>query len=229
MFKHAYWFFSYLGVMSFSAAFAMGFRHDPQAPFANLVFNVILYTVFIAVHILMTTPAFKKAVFGRPEGTTFERRIFVTVSVVTWVSVYWLHKPTGGFAFVAPAWLQFIGTCGLLLSVVAFFEFATFESLGRLLGLPGNELSHSAGAETPLMTEGPYASVRHPMYRAACFIVLCSLLIHPHAGQLLFAVLSAASFLGFVPFEEAQLVRARGEEYREYMRRTPFRAFRGVW
>ena len=67
------------------------------------------------------------------------------------------------------------------------------------------------------------------MYRAAFFLTFSSLLIHPHAGQLLFAILTSASFLGFIPFEERQLVRARGETYREYMRTTPYRVFRGIW
>ncbi len=38
-----------------------------------------------------------------------------------------------------------------------------------------------------------------------------------------------ASFVGFVPFEERQLLAARGDEYREYMRATPYRIMRGVW
>ncbi len=95
--------------------------------------------------------------------------------------------------------------------------------------MPGTELSHSVGAETPLMTEGPYARVRHPMYRAAFFYAFSSLLIHPNAGQLLFAVMVSASFLGFISFEERQLIKARGEEYRDYMRRTPYRVFHDLW
>ena len=79
------------------------------------------------------------------------------------------------------------------------------------------------------MVDGPYASVRHPMYRAAFFATLASLLIHPNAGQLLFAIMVTASFVGFIPFEEHQLLKARGEEYRAYMARTPYRVFRGVW
>ena len=67
------------------------------------------------------------------------------------------------------------------------------------------------------------------MYRAAVFIVFASLLIHPNTSQLLFAVLVAASFLGFIPFEERQLVRARGDEYRVYMSQTTYRVFRGIW
>ncbi len=51
------------------------------------------------------------------------------------------------------------------------------------------------------------------MYRALSF---SSLMIHPNAGQLLFAVMVAASFVGFITFEERQLIKNRGDEYREY-------------
>jgi len=221
--------FAFLGVMSFSAAFLMGFRHEPGAPAANILFNIQLFAGFIVVHIAMTMPAFKKLVFGRSEGTLFERQIYVTISIVTWVGMYWLHEPIAVFGFTSPAWLQFIGYCGMVLSIVAFFEFANFETIGGLLGKPGTILSHSVGSETPIMKEGPYASVRHPMYRAAFFLAFSSLLVHPNAAQLLFAILTSAGFLGFIPFEEHQLVKARGDDYRDYMRTTPYRAFRGIW
>lgn len=229
MFRNLYWLFSHLGLMTVSAAFIMGFKHDSQAPFENLYFNIVLYAVFITIHILMTMPAFKRAVFRRPEGTPFERRIYITITVVTWLAVYYLHRPVPGLAYTSPFWLQFLGLCALLLAFVAFFEFATFENLGSLLGVPGSQLSHSTGAETPLLTEGPYASVRHPMYRALSVLTFSSLLIHANAGQLLFAVMVTASFLGFIPFEERQLINRRGDEYREYMKRTPYRVFRGIW
>jgi protein-S-isoprenylcysteine O-methyltransferase Ste14 len=224
-----YTIFAFLGAMSFSAAFFMGFRHEPSAPAANILFNILLFAVFISVHIVMTMPAFKKAVFGRPEGTLFERQIYVTISIATWVGLYWLHEPVALFGFTSPAWLQFIGYCAMVLSIVAFFEFATFEAIGGLLGLPGTDLSHSVGVETPILTEGSYASVRHPMYRAALFITFSSLLVHPNAAQLLFAIMTSAGFLGFIPFEEHQLVKARGDAYRDYMRATPFRVLRGFW
>ncbi len=229
MFKNLYWLFSHLGLMTVSAAFIMGFKHDAQAPPENLYFNIVLYTVFIVIHILMTIPAFKRAIFGLPEGTPFERRIYITITILTWLAVYFLHRPVPGFAYAAPYWLQFLGLCALLLSLLAFFEFATFEKLSNLLGMPGSELSHSTGAETPLLTEGPYASVRHPMYRAFCFLAFSSFLIHANAGQLLFAVMVTASFIAFAPFEERQLIKARGDEYREYMKKTPYRVFRGIW
>ncbi len=75
MFSQLYWFFSYLGLMVLAASFVLGFRHEAGAPVSNILFNLGLYAVYIAVHIVMTMPAFKKAVFGRPEGTISERQI----------------------------------------------------------------------------------------------------------------------------------------------------------
>ena len=229
MFKHVYWLFSHLGLMTLSASYLMGFRTAADAPAVNLLYNLLLYLAFIAVHIVMTMPAFKKLVFGHPQGSSFERRVYVTVSVLSWIAVYALHRPLAGFSYVPPAWVQYVGYCAVLLAIVAFFEFATFDGLAHLLGMPGTQISHTVGAETPLMTDGPYAVVRHPMYRAAFFIAFCSLLIHPNACQLMFAIMTTASFVGFIPFEEYQLLRARGDAYRQYMQATPYRLFRGVW
>lgn len=221
--------FGYLGLMVLPATLITGFRHDPAAPASNLWLNVGLYALFIAVHILMTMPAFKRAVFGRPEGSPRERRIYVSVSILSLLAVYVLHRPVGGFGFESPAWLQLVGLCGVLLGIVAFFEFASFEGMGSLLGLPDKPLSHSVGAETPLLTDGPYSSVRHPMYRAAVLYCLASLLVHPNSGQLLFALMISASFVGFIPVEERQLLRHRGAEYEEYRRTTPYRLLKGLF
>ncbi len=153
------------------------------------------------------------------------------ISAVLFILLYvpigynYFYRPVPGFGYSSPFWLQYLGLCVLLLSFVAFFEFATFEVLGSLVGMPGSQLFHSTGAETPLLAEGPYASVRHPMYRALSFLAFSSLMIHLNAGQLLFAVMVAASFVGFIPFEERQLIKNRGDEYREYMKKTPYRIF----
>lgn len=229
MFKCAYWLISYLGLMTVSAAFIMGFRHAPTAPLDDLWFNLAIYAVFIAVHIVMTVPAFKRLIFRSAAGTSFERRVYIFTTVVTWLAVFALHRPIGGFGYESPEWLRFVGLCAVLLGVVSFYEYSTFENLASFVGMPGAPLAYSVGSETPLMTAGSYAQVRHPMYRAAFFICFASLLIHPNAAQLLFACLVTASFFAFVPFEERQLLNARGDEYRAYMAQTPYRIFRGIW
>jgi len=230
LYKRAYMLFALLGLMSVSASFILGFRFDPAAPAGNYLYDIELYVVFIAVHILMTMPAFKRVVYRDPAGTPAERRIYVAVSIITWLAVYWLHKPVPGFGLWAgPGWMVFLGLCGILLALVAFFEFATIDRLCMLVAVPGYELSHTTGVETPLMTEGSYSDVRHPMYRAFFYLAASSLIMHPNTGQLLFALMVWLSFIVFIPFEERQLIKARGAQYLEYQQRVPYRVFRGIW
>lgn len=224
-----YAFLAILGVMAIPASFVMGFRFEEDAAAINYLWNVLLFAAFMAVHIIMLLPGFKRAIYGRPNSSPFERRIYVVVSIVTWILVYVYHQPVPGPAFAAPVWLQFIGICGVFAGFLMFFEGATLGFLRAFMGTPGTDLSHSADGSTPLMTEGSYASVRHPMYRGAVTYAFASLLIHPHAGQLLFAVMFSLSFILFVPFEEKALIRARGDEYLSYMSVVRYRVFRGVW
>lgn len=227
--RAVYWWFGHLGLMAVSAAVILGFRHAPDAPVANYLVDLLLYGAYVGVHLVMTRPAWKRLVTGRPEGTPLERRLYIMVAVTTWVAVYAWHRPVPGFAVVPAPWLQYLGLCGMLLGFFAFLEGATFQATAGLLGVPGATMGYSHGAETPLMTEGSYASVRHPMYRGFLCMLAASLLVHPDAAQLFWAVMIGATFVVFVPVEEDQLLAQRGEPYRLYMERTRYRLFRGVW
>ena len=95
--------------------------------------------------------------------------------------------------------------------------------------MDSTELSHSAGTETPLMTKGSYAKVRHPMYAGAMILGAGGLLIHPHMGQLVFTLLIGFTFILFIPIEERMLIKKRGDEYKEYKKQVPYRLFPGIW
>jgi protein-S-isoprenylcysteine O-methyltransferase Ste14 len=224
-----YGWFSYLGLMAVSASLLVGFRHDPSAPVVNYAYDAALYLAYVAIHYVMLTPAWKRAVTGRPEGTPAERRVYIAVAVVTWVLLYAFHRPLPGPALAASPWLVYLGTCAFLLSFFAFLEGATFDALKGLLGIPGATQTHSAASTTPLLTTGSYASVRHPMYRGATCMSLASVVIHPNAAQLVWALAIALTFLAFIPLEERQLLRTRGDEYRGYMAVTRYRVFRDIW
>jgi protein-S-isoprenylcysteine O-methyltransferase Ste14 len=224
-----YGWFSYLGLMAVSASLLVGFRHDAAAPPIHYAWNGALYLAYVAVHYVMLTPSWKRWVTGRPEGTPAERRVYITVAVVTWVLVYAFHRPLPGPAYATNPWVVYAGTCAFLLSFFAFLEGATFDALKGLLGIPGATQTHSAAVTTPLLTTGSYASVRHPMYRGATCMSLASIAIHPNAAQLAWALAIALTFLAFIPIEERQLLRTRGGEYRTYMQVTRYRVFRGIW
>jgi protein-S-isoprenylcysteine O-methyltransferase Ste14 len=227
--RTVYWWLGHLGLMVVAAAVILGFRHSAGAPAINYLYDLLLYGAYITVHLLMTRPAWKRLLTGRPEGTPAERRVYIVVAVATWLAVYALHWPVPGPAVEPPPWLRYLALCGVLLGFFAFLEGATFERTAGLLGVPGAVMSYSHGAETPLMTEGSYAHVRHPMYRGFLLMLAASLLVHPNAGQLFWGVMFALTFVGFVPVEEAQLIAQRGEQYRLYMETTRYRLIRGVW
>lgn len=224
-----YGWFAYLGLMTVAAAMLVGFRHDPAAPAFNFLYDAILLAAYIAIHYLMLTPRYKTLVTGKPEGSQAERRVYIVVAIVTWVVVYATHRPLPGPAIAANPVVIYFGTCAFLLSFLAFLEGATFEGLKGLFGIPGVEQTHTAAARTPLLTTGSYASVRHPMYRGATCMCLASVLIHPNAAQLAWAIAIAATFILFIPLEERQLLRLRGDEYGVYMRVTRYRLLRGIW
>jgi protein-S-isoprenylcysteine O-methyltransferase Ste14 len=227
--KRLYQLFGYFGLASIFGSMLYGFRFDPSAPQENIYFNLGLYGLFVVPHLVMTRRWFKKAVWGSASGSTGERQVYITISILSWILVFAYHRPIPGPIVWVPEWLRFMGMLGFVLSIMAFFEGVTFPMLDGLLGAPGTSVSHSHGPETPLFTEGPYARVRHPMYRAAIFSGLCSLIFHPQAGQLLWALLIGGTFVAFIPVEERQMIAARGNDYEAYREKTRYRLFRGLW
>lgn len=231
VYRIAYRVFAYFGLFTIHGSLLYGFRHEAGAPSLNYAKNAALYAIFLVPHLVMTRSWFKKAVWGNPAGSPRERRVYIAVTVITWLAVIALQQavPLPGPAWVSPEWLRFSGIVLFLLTMFLFFQGATIGMIDGLLGVPGSVSAYAHGPETPLFTDGAYSSVRHPMYRAAVLAGLCSLLIHPNVAQAFWALALGGTFVAFIPVEEAQLMAARGEDYRAYIQRTPWRLFRGVW
>ncbi|MHC4208764.1 MAG: methyltransferase family protein [Planctomycetota bacterium] len=228
-YKTAYRLFAYFGLLSVSGAILFGFQFGAAAPAGNYAFNVLLYGLFIVPHLILTRSWVKRWLWGNPAGHPRERRFYISLTIVTWLGIFVLHRPVPGIALELPPWTFFVGIVLFLIFFRMLFEGVTTPMIDGLLGVPGSVKAYAHGPEAPLFTEGPYAQVRHPMYRAFLLIGLASLLIHPHTGQLLWVALIGTTFILFIPVEEAQMIRARGEDYLEYRKQTPWRIMRGIW
>lgn len=91
------------------------------------------------------------------------------------------------------------------------------QTLGRFF-----TLHVQVTGDQPIIQDGPYRYVRHPAYTGALLFILGAPLLW-HAW---FALAAAAIAFGLwfrrrIEQEEAVLVEAKGEAYREYMRTTP--------
>jgi protein-S-isoprenylcysteine O-methyltransferase Ste14 len=118
-----------------------------------------------------------------------------------------------GFAFPAPDWLRWAGV-GLGIISVGLFAW-THAVLGRFWSpylqlRPGHRL----------MTEGPYARIRHPMYSAIVGWLISLGLVAASWVPLILAALGVLNFLLRIRGEEKMMLEQFGDEYREYMKQT---------
>jgi len=227
--RKAYRALGYLGIMSIFGALLSGFQASPAASWDSAWINLGLYALFMGPHLVMTRAWWKRAVWGDPAGKPSERRFYILVTLACWWAVLALQRPLPALEVALPPVVRFAGLLAFLVCFLGFFHGITFAMIDALLGVPGSVSGYTHGAETPLFTEGAYAEVRHPMYRSALLAGLASLLVHPSLTQVFWVALIGGTFLAFIPVEEAQLVRARGEDYLRYRERTPWRLFRGIW
>ncbi len=230
---------AYFGLMSIFGSLVAGvLLEDMNAPVENFGYNLAVYGGFIVLHLIMTRSWFKRALWGNPAGSPRERRVYIATSVATWFAVLYLQRPLpyatiafpdGLVALHVPGVLRFAGFCAFLASFLLFFQGISFAMIDGLLGVPGAAGGYTHGAATPLFTEGAYAEVRHPMYRAVLLAGISALIYHPTLAQVFWTALIGGSFIAFIPVEEAQLIAARGDDYRKYRECTPYRLFKGIW
>jgi protein-S-isoprenylcysteine O-methyltransferase Ste14 len=74
--------------------------------------------------------------------------------------------------------------------------------------------------ESPLIVDGPFAIVRHPIYALSIALMTCSLIVVPTPPMLVIAVTHIALMLAKARNEEDHLRTRHGAAYDDYCRRT---------
>jgi protein-S-isoprenylcysteine O-methyltransferase Ste14 len=124
-----------------------------------------------------------------------------------------LLRPVGAH----PQWGVTIGLgvqlLGILISLVAFL------TLGRSFGF--------AAADRGLVTRGPYALIRHPIYAAYLLVLSGYLLQSISVWNALVVLLVTSCNVGRALVEERLL--ATSEPYEAYRSQVPWRLLPGVW
>jgi protein-S-isoprenylcysteine O-methyltransferase Ste14 len=125
------------------------------------------------------------------------------------IGVKWIDA----FLFSLPGWLRWLGFILGILTVI----FWTWTQV-HLDTQWSAQLQLSR--EHHLVTTGPYARIRHPLYSGMCgWFVALSLL----TANWIFVgvcVLTLVGLLWRIPREEQMMIEAFGDEYKAYMQRT---------
>jgi len=74
--------------------------------------------------------------------------------------------------------------------------------------------------EVPLITDGPFRYVRHPIYTLSMLLMICSAVVVPTVPMLGIAIVHFVLMQLKARHEERHLLRLHGEAYRSYLART---------
>lgn len=147
-----------------------------------------------------------------------ERLVLLSIEVnfvLVWVMVVLL---LGRDARLAPAaWSAPCAAAGALVACAgSALAVAARLRLGRwFTGTFGIKPGHE------LVTDGPYAIVRHPMYTGALTMIAGCALAWCSVGTLVLAVALALPFWLHTAIEEPMFAAHFGDAYREYQKRVP--------
>ena len=155
-----------------------------------------------------------KAAIQREGKVMFGIRFVSFFLLIAWL-VFYAVNPSWMQAILIPfpAWLRWAGfVLGLVsLALGTWVQAALGKEWSAQLQLR---------AEHHLVTTGPYARVRHPLYTAGFGIGVAFALV---SANWVFAALAVVSIVGMaarVPREEQMMVEEFGAEYEAYMQKT---------
>ena len=188
-------------------------------------FNAIFWALFASMFLLRFWFGFRVWLTGErllPDRAARQRegfwarnldRLFSLLLAVV-VLLWFQGNSLRSLAFPAPDWLRWAGL-GLGITSMGLFAW-THTVLGRFWSpscvqlRPGHQL----------ITAGPYAQIRHPMYSAILGWIMSLGLVAANWTPFVFAALGTLNVILRIQGEEKMMLEQFGDDYREYMERT---------
>lgn len=144
----------------------------------------------------------------------FIARVVIFLALMAFFVMYFGGVPwIDAFQFPLPPWLRWLG---FAISVVTVCFWTWVQVTLDTQWSPQLQLTQGHR----LITTGPYARIRHPLYAGMCGWFVCLSLLTVNWIFVGACVLTFAGLLWRIPKEEQMLIEAFGDEYNEYMKRT---------
>ena len=177
---------------------------------------IISWIIYFTLHSVFALTSVKKAFYSVGLRSQTYRLIFNICAILLLVPILLissaidsnhLFEPTNAFKFGGLV----LATWGILVVKIAFRSYDTKAFLGI-----GN-----LDAENKFSKDGLLKSVRHPLYSGSILILLGYFIFDPKISTLISVSLMIIYFIIGIQFEESKLIKAFGEEYKDYKRKTP--------
>jgi protein-S-isoprenylcysteine O-methyltransferase Ste14 len=141
-------------------------------------------------------------------------RVVIFFALLTFLFMYFIGAGwINTFSFPLPDWLRWIG---FAIGIVTVFFWTWVQAALDTQWSPQLQLTQ----DHHLITSGPYARVRHPLYSGMCGWFIALSLLTANWIFVGTCVLTCVGLLWRIPKEEQMMIEAFGEEYKTYMQHT---------
>ncbi len=186
-----------------------------------IVVNVVLMGIFAIQHSVMARPGFKTW-WTRIVPEAVERSTYVLISSLLLILLFWQWRPLTGVIWevanpIGATVLWAVFALGWLLVLLSTFIIDHFD----LFGMRQVYFYARAKPMPPLKFKVIlfYKYVRHPLLLG--WLIAFWGIPRMTEGHLLFAVVTSIYIFVAIQFEERDLVKAHGDDYRDYQRKVP--------
>jgi len=184
---------------------------------------LLLLLMLIAMRVVFMVRVRRSGGRIMPDETAIKReggrgffifRVAAFVALMGFLVMYFLGaKWIDVFSFPLPAWLRWTGLAIGFISVIFWTWTQLTLDTQWSAQLQLTEHHH-------LVTTGPYARIRHPLYAGMLGWGMALSLLTANWIFVAVSLLAIAGLLWRVPKEEQMMIEAFGEEYKAYMQRT---------
>jgi protein-S-isoprenylcysteine O-methyltransferase Ste14 len=195
----------------------------PDLPLALLTATICVYWLGVGVMIVRVRRKTRKLVGLVPEQRLERVMWLVWVPlVVLWIFVPWATFARSGAVPALPEWAVREPLYAALRWVAAFAAVLSLAATIRCWARMGSDWRMDVGLEgtAALITDGPFARVRHPIYAFSILLMLCSAAIVPTLPMLVIASMHVVLMNVKARNEERHLLGVHGDAYATYLRRT---------
>jgi len=186
-----------------------------------IIINILLLSVFALQHSIMARPGFKKW-WNTIFGAAMERSIYVLLSSLALVLIYWKWQPMTtvvwdieGETYILIIQILFWAGWGIVL--ISTFLISHFHLFG--LQQVFENFKNKSLSDPEFKMNLFYRLVRHPIMLG--FMIAFWAKAEMTQGHLLFAVVTTIYMFVAVKFlEEKDLIKMHGDDYRNYQKKT---------